>query len=191
VPRPQVRPVHRARPYQPAGYYRHLDFPKREYTADTGDRQWRRGVYVHWQRQFLHPMLKAFDASAREECAAQRARSNTPLAALVLLNAPTFVEAARGLAGRVLVSGGTTDGDRVTFAFKQVTSRRPDATETGVLLKLLENSRTAYAADARAVDDLLKVGQAPLPQDIDRAELAAWTAVGRALLNLSEAITRE
>jgi hypothetical protein len=180
-----------ARPYQPAGYYRHLNFPKREYKADTGDRQWRRGVYVHWQRQFLHPMLKAFDASTREECAAQRARSNTPLAALVLLNDPTFVEAARGLAGRVLASGGTSDGDRVTFAFKQVTSRRPDATEAGVLLKLLEKSRTVYTADARAADDLLKVGRAPTPEGIDPAELAAWTAVGRALLNLSEAITRE
>jgi len=180
-----------AKPYQPAGYYRHLNFPKREYKADAGDRQWRRGVYVHWQRQFLHPMLKAFDASTREECAARRARSNTPLAALVLLNDPTFVEAARGLAGRVLAGGGTNDGDRVTFAFKQVTSRRPDATEAGVLLKLLEKSRKVYAVDARAADDSLKVGRAPVPEGIDPAELAAWTAVGRALLNLSEAITRE
>ena len=80
------------------GYYRHLNFPKREYAADTDAKQWRRGVYVHWQRQYLHPMLKAFDAPTREECTAQRPRSNTPLAALVLLNDPTFVEAARVLA---------------------------------------------------------------------------------------------
>src|SRR5262245_42094523 len=73
-----------AKPYQPAGYYRHLNFPKREYVSDTDVRQWRRGVYVHWQRQYLHPMLRAFDAPVREECTAQRPRSNTPLAALVL-----------------------------------------------------------------------------------------------------------
>ncbi len=82
-------------PYQPAGYYRHLNFPERRYQADSDQRQWRRGIYVHWQRQFLHPMLKALDAPSREECTAQRPRSNTPLAALTLLNDPTFVEAAR------------------------------------------------------------------------------------------------
>ncbi|NNM30049.1 MAG: DUF1549 domain-containing protein, partial [Akkermansiaceae bacterium] len=83
------------KPYQPAGYYRHLNFPPRKYAADTGAGQWRRGVYVHWQRQFLHPMLRAFDAPTREECTAERPRSNTPVAAMVLLNDPTFLEAAR------------------------------------------------------------------------------------------------
>ena len=85
-------------PYQPAGYYQHLNFPKREYKSDTDSRQWRRGLYVHWQRMFLHPQLLAFDAPTREECTAVRARSNTPKAALVLLNDPTFVEASRKLA---------------------------------------------------------------------------------------------
>src|SRR5262249_54316441 len=108
-----------ARPYQPAGFYKHLNFPKREYVADRGAKQWRRGVYVHWQRQYLHPMLKAFDASTREECAARRARSNTPLAALVLLNDPTFVEAARVLAQRALDEGGKDDAGRAAFAFRQ------------------------------------------------------------------------
>ena len=74
------------RPYQPAGYYRHLNFPTRRYSHDRERQQWRRGVYIHWQRQFLHPMLKAFDAPSREECTASRPRSNTPLAALTLLN---------------------------------------------------------------------------------------------------------
>ncbi len=96
------------RPYQPAGYYRHLNFPQRTYEHHTDERQWRRGVYVHWQRQFLHPMLKAFDAPSREECTAQRPRSNTPLAALVLLNDPTFVEAARAFAAETLSRRGRT-----------------------------------------------------------------------------------
>ena len=71
------------RPYQPAGYYRHLNFPKRTYKSDTNQNQWRRGVYVHWQRQFLHPMLRAFDAPSREECTVQRTRSNTAIAAMM------------------------------------------------------------------------------------------------------------
>ena len=179
-----------AKPYQPAGFYKHLNFPKREYVSDADAKQWRRGVYVHWQRQYLHPMLKAFDASTREECAAQRARSNTPLAALVLLNDPTFVEAARVLAQHTL-AGGKTDAERVVFAFRQVTARKPDDTESKVLLKLLEKGRTAYKADAKAVGELLKIGYAPVPKDVNATELAAWTAVCRALLNLSETITRE
>ena len=100
-----------AKPYQPVGYYRHLNFPKREYQADKDSQQWRRGVYTHWQRQFLHPMLRAFDAPSREECTTQRPRSNTPLAALVLLNDPTFVEAARVFAQRVMTKG--DDGERI------------------------------------------------------------------------------
>ena len=179
-----------AKPYQPAGFYKHLNFPKREYVSHTDARQWRRGVYVHWQRQYLHPMLKAFDASTREECAAQRAKSNTPLAALVLLNDPTFVEAARVLAQRTLEEA-KTDAERVAFAFRQVTSRPPDDFEVKALLKVLEINHAAYKADAKAASELVKIGLAPLPKDADVPELAAWTAVCRTLLNLSETITRE
>lgn len=179
-----------AKPYQPAGYYRHLNFPVREYVSSTDAKQWRRGVYVHWQRQYLHPMLKAFDASTREECAAQRARSNTPLAALVLLNDPTFIESARGLAQRAIAAE-KDDAARIAFAFRQATLRSPDDAERTVLLKLLEKNRAAYKADAKAAADLLKIGLAPLPKEYDAAELAAWTAVCRAILNLSETIHRE
>ena len=85
------------KPYQPAGYWAQLNFPKRTYQHDTGASQYRRGVYTHWQRTFLHPSLLAFDAPVREECTARRDRSNTPLQALVLMNDPTYVEAARVL----------------------------------------------------------------------------------------------
>ncbi|HSG34282.1 MAG TPA: DUF1553 domain-containing protein, partial [Sphingomonadaceae bacterium] len=84
-----------AKPYQPEGYYANLNFPKREYQADADASQYRRGVYVHWQRTFLHPMLTAFDAGGRDECIVKRDMSNTPLQALNLLNDPTHVEAAR------------------------------------------------------------------------------------------------
>jgi hypothetical protein len=179
-----------AKPYQPAGYYRHLNFPKREYKADTDAKQWRRGVYVHWQRQYLHPMLKAFDAPTREECTAQRPRSNTPLAALVLLNDPTFVEAARALAGRVLAQAGTGDTERVAFAFRETTSRPPDDVERGVLLELLEKNRARYRADPKAAAEVIQIGLAPVPKGADPVELATWTAVCRALLNLNETTSR-
>src|SRR5471030_1937243 len=84
-------------PYQPAGYYAALQFPDREYISESDERQYRRGVYMHWQRTFLNPMLANFDAPSREECTASRNISSTPQQALTLLNDPTFVEAARGL----------------------------------------------------------------------------------------------
>jgi hypothetical protein len=180
-----------AKPYQPAGYYRHLNFPKRDYAAHTDARQWRRGVYVHWQRQFLHPMLKAFDAPSREECTARRPRSNTPLAALVLLNDPTFLEAARALAQRALEGAGNSDSERINHIFRRVTSRAPDEFEAKVLDELLGQGRARYAADAQAGAELVRTGLTPVPAGIDVAELAAWTGVCRAALNLHEAVTRE
>lgn len=180
-----------ARPYQPVGYYRYLNFPQREYRADENASQWRRGVYVHWQRQFLHPMLKAFDAPSREECTVQRPRSNTPLAALVLLNDPSFIECARVLAQTLMTSSDSTDEHRITFAFRQVTTRSPDATELGAIRELLVASRMNFRVNQVAAGELLKTGTAPLPTAFDKVELAAWTNVCRALLNLSEAINRE
>ena len=179
------------RPYQPAGYYKYLNFPKRDYAADKDSKQWRRGVYVHWQRQYLHPMFKAFDAPRREECTAQRPRSNTPLAALALLNDPTFVEAAKAFAARILKEGGNTDESCITFAFRLATSRPPDEAEQSLLLSLLADARTDYSRDESAAQKLLATGLTPPASDVPDHELAAWTAVARALLNLSETTTRQ
>lgn len=179
-----------ARPYQPEGYYALLNFPKRTYRHDANDNQYRRGVYVHWQRQYLHPMLRAFDAPSREECTAQRPNTNTPLAALVLLNDPTFVEAARVLAARILKEGGTDDASRNRYAWRLVLSRAPNAREAAALLRERKAAATDYARNPEAAAQLLKAGMAPVPPGVDATELAAWTAVARTLLNLSEAVTR-
>jgi len=177
-------------PYQPAGFYRHLNFPIREYASDTDERQWRRAVYMHWQRQYLHPMLKAFDAPTREECTAQRARSNTSPAALVLLNDPTFVEAARAFAARILQEGGPTTEERLNFAFRQAVSRDADAEEQKLLSSLLTSSRDYYGAHREAAEQFLGIGLSRAPEQLDKAELAAWTLVARTVLNMHEAITR-
>jgi hypothetical protein len=179
-----------ARPYQPAGYLRHLNFPEREYQADADKNQWRRGVYMHWQRQYLHPMLKAFDAPSREECTVARARSNTALAALVLLNDPSFVEASKIFAVRILNEGGTTTADRLDFAFRQAASRKPAAEEREAMTGLLARSQKYYNANPDAAEKLLAIGMSPAPEGVNRPELAAWTIVARATLNLHEVITR-
>lgn len=178
------------RPYQPAGYYKHLNFPEREYEANTDDRQWRRGVYTHWQRQYLHPMLKAFDAPSREECTVQRPRSNTSLAALALLNDPSFAEAARAFAGRILREGGATTDDRLNFAFREAASRTADAEEQQVLSDLLARSTSYYENNPEAAEKLLGIGLAPRPKNMNPVELASWTIVARTVLNLNEVITR-
>jgi hypothetical protein len=176
-------------PYQPAGYYRHLNFPQREYQQDDDDRQWRRGLYVHWQRMFLHPQLLAFDAPTREECTAVRMRSNTPKAALVLLNDPTFVEAARKLAELAIKNGGSDD-EKLAFLWKRTLSRAPDSEELTLARGLLARRRADYAADPQAAAELLAVGIAPRDKNLDERELAAWAATSRAVLNLHEAIAR-
>jgi Protein of unknown function (DUF1553)/Protein of unknown function (DUF1549)/Planctomycete cytochrome C len=178
------------RPYQPAGYYRHLNFPIREYEADKDQRQWRRGVYMHWQRQYLHPMLKAFDAPSREECTVERPRSNTAPAALVLLNGPSFVESARAFASRILQEGGATTDERINFAFRQAMCRSADPTEQEVLQKLLAQSQRFYSNHTDAATALLKIGLSPVPKEIDKTELASWTIIARTILNLNEVITR-
>ena len=179
-----------AKPYQPAGYYSPMNFPKRKYSADMNATQYRRGVYVHWQRQFLHPMLRAFDAPTREECTAQRPVSNTPLAALTLMNDPTFVEAAKGFALRILNEAGATDQQRLAWAWQTALGREPSGKELNVARAFLSETRKRYQADAKAADKLLAVGMLKLPVGMAKPETAAWTVLGQALLNLSETITR-
>jgi len=178
------------KPYQPADYYRHLNFPKRTYEAHHDARQWRRGLYVHWQRMFLHPMLQAMDAPSREECTAQRPRSNTPNAALVLLNDPTFLEAARALAARVLQESGDSFSAELDRAYRLAVSRSPDDEERAWLKELYDLNRREYSQNPAAARKLLETGIAPVPDGMDPVKLASWTAVARAVLNLNETVTR-
>jgi hypothetical protein len=177
------------KPYQPPGYYRHLNFPKREYQADKDARQYQRSVYIHWQRQFLHPMLKAFDAPSREECTVRRQRSNTPQAALILLNDPTFLEAAVHLAGRLLRDK-QTDVERIRAAVQQSLSRLPDAAEEKLLLEVLQKSRKEYQGHRAAAEALLTIGSSKPDAAVDIVEHASWTMVARVLFNLSEMNSR-
>ena len=178
------------KPYQPEDYWDNLNFPRRTYVADTGESQYRRGLYTWWQRSFVHPSLVAFDAPSREECTAERNRSNIPQQALVLLNDPSYVEAARIFAARILSESQGSTEQRLSWAWQQVLQREPSAEERKTISALLNERLTTYGADVKAAEELLKVGLAPVPESLDKSELAAWTHVARVLLNLHETITR-
>jgi hypothetical protein len=178
------------KPYQPDGYWENLNFPARNYDASAGQDQYRRGLYVWWQRSYLHPSLLAFDAPTREECAAERNRSNIPQQALVLLNDPTYVEASRSLAVRILKEGGDDTNSRLTWAWHQVLSHGPRPEEVQAIRPLFDKQLAEYRCNPAAAQALLHIGQSPAPSDADPAELAAWTNIARVILNLHETITR-
>lgn len=176
-------------PYQPPGYWAYLNFPTREWQDSSGEGLYRRGLYTHWQRQYLHPSLLAFDAPSREECTADRPRSNTPLQSLVLLNDPSYVEAARVFAESIVRHPGTVQ-DKLNAAYLRALSRPIEPAESAVLEQLLDQHRREYEADPAAAQALLAVGAHAVPTDLPPATLAAWTNVTRVILNLHEVITR-
>lgn len=179
------------KPYQPAGYYANINFPQRDYHASTGSDQYRRGLYMHWQRTFMHPMLASFDAPSREECSADRLQSNSPQQALILLNDPSFVEAARAFATRLLLENpGTDDSEKINSAFRRVLAREPKPEEAESLSKFLQSQRETLKAGVDDANALLKTGNSPVASKIDPAELFAWTQVCRVMLNLHETLTR-
>ncbi len=178
------------KPYQPVGYWKHLNFPKRKWAPDSGVSQYRRGLYTFWCRTFLHPSMLAFDAPTREGCVAERTRSNTPQQALVLLNDPTYVEASRVFAERILQHGGDTDGERLAWAFERALSREPSADERDILLRLASERAGHFAANAAAAKSAATAGEWPAGTALKPERVAAWAAVSRAILNLYETTSR-
>jgi hypothetical protein len=178
------------KPYQPDGYWENLNFPVRKWEADKDANQWRRGLYTWWQRSYVHPAMLAFDAPTREECAADRVRSNIPQQALVLLNDPGFVEAARAFAARILKEGGSTPEARIAWAWREATGRAAKPSEIETLRTLLDRQSAVLSQDGDAAGEIIKVGLAPAPAELPPADLAAYTAVARAILNLHETVTR-
>ncbi len=177
------------KPYEPDGYLAAMNFPKREYSASRGDDLYRRAVYTQWQRTFLHPSLLTFDAPTREECSVNRVNSNTPLQALVLLNDPIFVEAARAFAQSILASGGKSLDDQLNWAFTRALNRTPEQKERQILETLYAKNLQRFQAGQGNAAKLEAIGELPVAQD-DKNELAAMATVARTILNLHETITR-
>jgi hypothetical protein len=183
------------KPYHPPGLYEQVvnqkDNPKATYTQDTGEALHRRSLYTYWKRSVPNPAMLIFDAPFRETCTLRRPRTNTPLQALNLLNDPTYVEAARLLAQRMMREGGASAESRLALGFRLVTARTPRPAEMAILKAALERALREFQSDPAGAASLLKVGEAATDATLNVAELAAFTTLASTLLNLDETVTKE
>ena len=177
------------RPYQPGDYY--SDKIGRGWDQSQGDDLYRRGVYTYWRRTTVYPAFQIFDAPSREFCTVNRPRTNTPLQALVLLNDPTYVEAARVFAQRILSNGGGSVETKIDYAFQMAVARKPEHAESEVLQRLFQQQFEIFSQNSDAAMKIVSVGESPVPSDFDQTEHAAWTAIASIILNLDETVTRE
>jgi len=184
-------------PYQPEGLWTELssrqdsgNWTAQVFVQSHGADLYRRTMYTFWKRTSPPPQLSTFDAPDRETCTVRRARTNTPLQALILLNDPTYVEAARKLAERMLREGGASPAEKARFAFRLCTARAPTADEERELVAAYEAQKAHYAGNAEQAQSLLKVGESPADAALDASELAAWTIVASVVLNLDETVTK-
>jgi hypothetical protein len=180
--------------YQPDGLWEAVAFVgsnTSQFKQDTGDALYRRSLYTFWKRTCPPPSLLTFDAPSRETCTVRRARTNTPLQALVLLNDKQYVEAARHLAQRMLVEGGSTPAERIAHAFRLATSRRPTSDETAILTNIYQSQLAEFQADKDSAAKLLSYGDSKRNESLDVSDHAAWTMVANVILNLDETVTKE
>jgi hypothetical protein len=177
------------KPYQPPGIWEEATFGYIKYDQGHGADLYRRGLYTFWRR-IVGP-TEFFDTASRSTCTVRPSLTNTPLHALTTLNDPTFVEAARAMAQRVIETGGPTPRDRVTVAYRLVLAREPSAKEMRVWLGALDRLRSQYAGHPTDARKLLAVGESKRDEKIDPIEHAAYTGVCLAILNLDETLTKE
>ena len=177
------------KPYQPPGIWNEVSGVV--YREDSGSALYRRSLYTYWKRTVPPPSMVAFDAADRESCQMRRPRTNTPIQALTLMNDPTYVEASRKLAERMMHEGGTTTRERLAYGFRLVTSVRLHRTEVDVLEKAFEDFRTGYRRDRKAAVAYLSVGDSQWDTALDPRELAPYAALASLILNLDEAVTKQ
>ena len=178
------------KPYQPAGLWEDVSVERRDkYVADTDDGLYRRSMYTFWKRTCPPPSMATFDAPDRETCTVRRARTNTPLQALILLNDPTYVEAARKVAERVLLAS-DSDEARIGLAFRIVLSRLPSDSEQAILQEILDDARIHFTSHSTASAEFLSIGNAPHDTTLNPLDLAAWSAVMSVVMNLDECISK-
>ena len=177
------------KPYQPAGLWKEM--VNASYEQDHGDNLYRRTLYTFWKRSVPPPNLLIIDAPTREVCTVRRQRTNTPLAALVLMNDPTFLEAARHFAEKILLQGGADVTDQIAFAFDRALARPPSTQELQILQNLFQRRKTFYLANPEQAISLDRVGESKRNDNISPALHAAWTTVASVILNLDESLSRE
>ena len=180
------------KPYQPPGLWVEVGLSgKPAFKQDHGNSLYRRSLYTYWKRSAPPPTMQIFDAPTREKCTLQRPRTNTPLQALVVLNDPQYVEAARKFAEDLLANKSMTPEDRIIWAFRKTTARQPSPTETKAISQILKDATLAFSKSPKDAEKLLQVGESKRDPELDAQSLAAWTIVTSTLLNMDEALTRE
>ncbi|MBV9848768.1 MAG: DUF1553 domain-containing protein [Armatimonadetes bacterium] len=181
------------RPYQPDGIWDELSVygNLRDYHHDQGEGLYRRSLYTIWKRTAAPPLMTLFDVPTRETCRVRRARTDTPLQALALLNDETFLEASRVLAEHMLTQGGATPAARITYAFRRAVGRRPTPAELRVLCGGVQKRLARYRVHPAAATKLVSIGDTPRDPKIAVPELAAYTTTASVILNMDETITKE
>jgi hypothetical protein len=181
------------KPYHPPDLYEQVvaGSSASTYVQDHGAALYRRSLYTYWKRSVPNPALLVFDMPFRETCTVRRARTSTPLQALNLLNDPTYVEAARGLAQRMMREGGADPESRIAHGFQRVAGRPPKPAESEVLVSGWARALSGFRGDRAAVSGFLAVGESAADKDLEAAELAAYATVAAILLNLDETLTKE
>ncbi len=179
--------------YHPPGLYEQVTAGSGTdvYVEGTGEDLYRRSMYSYWKRSVPNPAMLAFDAPFRETCTLRRTRTNTPLQALNLMNDPTYVEAARFLAGRMLTESPPELQSQLALGFRMILSRLPTAAETAVLTSAFNRSLNDFLSDPAAATELLAIGARRSPETLDPVQLAAMTVVASTILNLDEAVMKE
>lgn len=184
--------------YQPPGIWEEASFGKKKYRQDTGEKLYRRSLYVFWRRIIAPTMF--FDSASRQTCTVRSGRTNTPLHALQTLNGVTYVESARQLAQHILAekidqpsdqASGDNDRERIHRILQRVIARRASQDEQAILERGLERARKQFAQEPDAAIAFLSVGQSARDETIDASELAAWTSLCLAVLNFDETLNRE
>ncbi|HYI93134.1 MAG TPA: DUF1553 domain-containing protein [Bryobacteraceae bacterium] len=182
-------------PYQPAGLWEEMafgdGFTMQTYVQSHGKDLYRRSMYTFWKRTTPPAQMVTFDAPDREKCTARRTITNTPLQALVTLNDPTYVEASRALAERVLMEAGRNPNRRAALAFQLATARQATKSEVEVLTRLAKEQTAHFRGAPKETAALLTNGESPYDKALEPADLAAWTMVASAILNLDETISKE
>jgi hypothetical protein len=177
-------------PPQPDGLWTIAFRGSEKYPTSTGEDRWRRSLYTIWRRIAPNPTMATFDAPTRESCTLRRVPTNTPLQAFVTLNDPVYVEAAQGLARRILREAPGEDEARIRHGLQLVLQRPPSAHQMETIARLLQAELAHYREDLAAAKQLAASSELALPKDADAAQLAAWTAVANVLLNLDGFLTK-
>ncbi len=182
------------KPPQPDGLWHAVGYSGSNtvrFKKDTGpEKVFRRSLYTFWKRTSPPPGMTTFDAPSREACTMRRERTNTPLQALLLLNDPQYLEAARALGQRMMKTGGKLPTERISFAYRLATGKPISPADLSLTLKTYEDMLTHYKANPKAATELIAVGESKADASLNPQELAAWTMIANLILNLDEVLSK-